>query len=337
MLPNAAIASPLAAALFATVFPHVSVTVAPGLPCPTVAQIESAIENERGPDAAATGAAYQLRIAPAADQVRADLVDATGAASWSRSFPAGAASSSRCGSVAEAIALIVERQFRGISWTSPAAIEIEGAHATSPSASASTASSGAEDSRVTPTATLRASTVPAPQPASAPLLIAFAGAGEWTRTEAPSLAVELRGRLRGAWQAGLGTLLPPSRASVGLADSGGHAKVAAVPLLVAVGIERYVTPRLSLNAGAEVLLSVERGESTGIALPATAWRGVLCGGAIAGAALALGDRLRLDLRLGGYHSLLGRSYTVDGVSGTVLEPPAWQAVARIGLAWVFAR
>ena len=136
-----------------------------------------------------------------------------------------------------------------------------------------------------------------------------------------------------------GAILPPSSSSLILytASDGStpQAKVMALPFLASFGVERPLARRLAVGVGAEGLLTFERGESVGIASPRTAWRTVLAGGLAAGGILALGGRLRLELRAGAYRTLLGRSFTFDGVGGDLLEPPAWQALVRVGLGWVF--
>jgi len=342
MLFGAALAPPAftatLAAAFAAIFPPVSVTVATGLACPPPEAIERAIASVRDGDPPAAGPAYRLRVAAAGDTIRAELTSPEGAAVWTRALPAGPAA---CTSGADALALMVERELRRLAWTPPPAAPT--------AATGSRAVDTTADPRTPPTVIASAPVSGARPPAAAsqapvlpsrgPRLAAGIGPALWSRTGSAALAVEGRVRLAGVWQAGLGAIVPPASSSLTLytaADgSAPQAKVTAVPFVVAFGAERPVSRRLALGASAEGLVTFERGESVGIAVSRTAWRTVLAGGIAASGALALGDRVRLDLRAGAYRTLLGRSFTVDGVGGDLLEPPAWQALVRLGLQWVF--
>lgn len=342
----ALLASPLAAALVATVFPSVSVTVEPGLPCPKVDAVERAIATVRGGDLAAAGGAYQVRLWRVGDAVRADLTSADGAAVWSRSIANGPSPSS-CASVADAVALIVERHFREVAWKPDA---LDAREAPPPPV----------DARALPEATPRSAppvgltATPSPLPTAAregtpdpedpplgtgpPRLVVLLGPTYWTRPNGASAALEARVRLHRSLQAGAGVMLPPSSSSVALDhDGNGTVKLTTVPVLASLGLERPVTRRLSAHAAIEGLVTFERGQAESIAEPATAWRTMLAAGAGAGIAWALGERLRLDARVSGYRTLLGRPYAVAGIPGTVLDPPAWQGLVRVAVGWTFAR
>lgn len=350
MLSGAALASPLAAAMVAATFPPVAVSVAPGLPCPTAEAVERAITAVREGDPMEPGPGYRLRLTATGGTIRADLTSPDGVAVWTRALPAGPAA---CTSGAEALALMVERELRQLAWTAPAAEPTaatgprpatEPTDAPGPPRAVAAADSRAPAAAIA-SAPIAAATPTAPDPrgpvvpAHGPRLAASLGPTLWSRAGTAALALEGRVGLGGVWQAGLGAIVPPSSSSIILytaADgSTPQAKVTALPFLVAFGAERPVTRRLALALGAEALLTIERGESVGIAVPRTAWRSVLAGGLAAGGAFVLGERLRLDLRAGAYRTLLGRSFTVDGVGGDLLEPPAWQALVRLGLQWVF--
>ena len=334
MLSGAAITSPLVAAIVSATFPPVSVSVAPGLACPTNDAVERAIAAVREGAPASTGPSYRLRLAAAGPTIRADLTSADGAAVWTRMIPAGPAA---CSSGAEAVALIVEREFREIAWTPPAAAPSPPARADRPGDSPPPPAPSVASAPAAGVVTARSL---APDlPSFGPRMAASVGPALWSRGGTAAVSVEARLRVAGAWQAGLGAIVPPSSTSLtlytGADGSAPQATVTVVPFLVAFGVERPVARRVDLGAAAEGLLTFERGESAGIAAPRTAWRSVLAGGVAGGGALALGDRVRLDVRVGAYRTLLGRSFTVDGVAGDVLEPPAWQALVRVGLGWVF--
>jgi hypothetical protein len=349
-MPSGAVllAPSLAATLLATVFPSVSVTVAPELSCPTAGAVTSAIAGVRGGDPTAAGAAYQLRLGRSGDAVRADLTSAAGTAIWSRSFATGPSASS-CASVADAVALIVERHFREVAWK-PDAPDTAG-DAPPPARAGRPAVTSPPLPSLAAVATLTAA--PAAPPvtsapvragherpslgAAAPGLVVLLGPTYWTRSNSASAMLEARARIHRDLQAGVGVMLPPSSSSVALdRDGSGRVRVTAVPVLASFGLERPVTRQLSAQAAVEGLVTFERGQAESIAEPATAWRTMLAGGAGAGIAWAFGDHLRLDARLSGYRTLLGRPYAVTGVPGTVLDPPVWQGLVRVGLGWTFS-
>jgi hypothetical protein len=339
------LASPLAAAIVATVFPSVAVTVDPGLSCPRADAVERAIAGVRGGDPVAVGDPHQLRLGRAGDAIRADLTGAGGTPVWWRSFPGGPSASS-CASVADAVALIVERHFREVAWK-PDAPAAEDAPAPVDHRAAVAPPPPSDPAAATLAATATAPSAPTGPPppgrdeppltTTAPRLVVLLGPTYWTRSNGASVAVEVRARVHESLQAGIGVMLPPSSSSVSLyKDGSGQVHVTAVPVLASFGLERPVTRRVSLQAAAEGLVTFERGQAESIAEPATAWRTMLSAGAGVGAAWALGDRLRLDARLSGYRTLLGRPYAVEGIPGTVLDPPAWQGLVRIALGWTFA-
>ena len=107
-------------------------------------------------------------------------------------------------------------------------------------------------------------------------------------------------------------------------------------MLASLGLAYAPHPRLALHGGAEVLLTLERGQTQSIAVPATSWRTVLAAGLGASATFALTDRLLLTARLAGYRAALGRSYAIEGLAGNVLDPPSWQAMFGLGLGWIIS-
>lgn len=93
-------------------------------------------------------------------------------------------------------------------------------------------------------------------------------------------------------------------------------------------------PPPSSAASARVSLAIERGQTQSIAVPAAAWRTVFAAGIGGSGSLALGEHLLLTARLAGYRTALGRSYSVAGIDGNVLDPPGWQAIFGLGLGWI---
>ena len=132
---------------------------------------------------------------------------------------------------------------------------------------------------------------------------------------------------------GLGVWLPLIRSDQSVDNGQGRAHVAGVPVKARVAAAgRH--GRLTVGAGIEGLLTFEQGQSLDIAAPATAQRMVLAAGLGRGAAYAVGPRRRVAADVAGYRTLLGPSFTIGGVSGPVLEPPAWQGVLALRLEWI---
>jgi len=315
-LPSAILVSGLASTVMATAMPPVSVSVAPGLPCPAAATIQEALASVRGSDAAVGANAFALRLEPWPGGLRAELADPLGVPVWTRALTTGP---SECESAARAVALIVERHFRELAWTPEPPPKTDGPLAPPPAAAATTATASAPEPRRPParfTATL--------------------GPAFWTRMNSLGAQLEARARLAqtGPLFVGLGVFLPPAESTVGLASTGGQVKVAAFPVLGSVGVAHTTAPRLALHADLELMVTIERGQAQSIAVPASAWRTVVAAGVGGGGSLALGQHLLLTARLAGYRTALGRSYSVAGIDGNVLDPPGWQAIFGLGLGWI---
>jgi hypothetical protein len=251
------------------------------------------------------------------DGAHVELRDAAGQSLLSRDLPLA---STDCGAAADAIALIVDRYFRALAWAPPTP-------AVAPAAPAAGDALG-----VTSTAA-PVDTVNDGRRALAPRLVLGAGPAVWTRTSSVGVAVGGRVRVRGPLYVGLAALVPPFHATAGLSAGGGRAETSGVPLLPSIGAERSFG-RWTVTAAAAGLVTIEKGQSQSIAAPATAWRAVLAAGLGAGGAYRLTERLRVALDVGGYRTVLGRSFVVSGVPGDVLEPAPWQAVATLALEWL---
>ncbi|HEX2657964.1 MAG TPA: hypothetical protein VHU40_06815 [Polyangia bacterium] len=315
---SAILVSRLVLGLTATAMPPVSVAAAPDLPCPSPAAIQQALAEVRGADAPVGANAFALRLEKAPGGLRADLADPLGAPVWSRALTTAP---SECESAARAVALIVERHFRELAWT-PEPAPPPPVLPTPPLVEPAPA-----------TVSTPAAAPPVTRPP--PRVMVALGPAYWTRANTFGVLLDARARLpRGPLVVGLGLLAPPSDASVGLGSSGGQVEVAAWPVLGSIGVAHAPARNVALHAAAELMLTVERGQTQSIVVPATAWRTVLAGGLAAGASLALGDNLLLTARLAGYRAALGRSYTVAGIGGNVLDPPRWQAILGLGLGWI---
>ncbi len=343
----------LRAQIFSTVIPGVSVIAAPGMVCPSPDAVEVALDRVRDGAAPAPGPAFRLFLDRTAERARIDLRDSAGASLLAREIPV---TPHDCDHAAQAIALIVERHFRELSWSPPDAPRTPPpapAAARAPSAAPSPGPSAA----VTPPPgrTLDRPSLPGkgpsqgppnPQrdgarepsshaPARLPRLVVAAGPTFWTR-EGGTFALALGARLRPAdlLHVGMAVLVPPFHATADLGTgTGGQAQAWGLPVLASVGVARSLG-RLTVGVDASGLLTIERGESTGIAAPATAWRGVLAAGLGLAASWPLTARLRVAGALTGYRTLLGRSYVIAGIPGNILEPSSWQAMLTLGAEWI---
>lgn len=313
-----------------TDIPPVSVVNAPGLDCPQTAAVDRALAGARGPRSPGAqpqqpgpGDVWTLAVEPAAGaQVRVSLRDPAGA-TVSRVL---AAQPPGCESTAEAIAIVVERYFRDIAWTPPEARRTVAPG--SPSTSSTT----------TPPATaiaVVANTAPPPRLFSDPPRFALgAGPAFWTRTGTLAVGLDARLRVAGPVLVGLGVLLPPFRSDENLPTAAGQPQARAhiwgIPILARAAVAG-TRGRFGGTAGIEALVTVEQGESQGIASPARESRTVMATGVAVGGSVALGARARIAADLAGYRAALGRSFQVGGLADSVLEPPAWQAVFALRL------
>ena len=169
-----------------------------------------------------------------------------------------------------------------------------------------------------------------------PRLAFGAGPAFWTRGSTFAVAVAGRWRVlaHDPLEVGASVLLPPGQTSAAV-GSGGRVHVDAMPVIASVGL---VSPlgRLAAGVHAGALWTIERGQSESIVAPATAWRAILGAGAGISAAWPITARLRLAGAVDGYRTVLGRSYAISGVPGTVLDPSPWQATVALGVEWVFS-
>ena len=169
-----------------------------------------------------------------------------------------------------------------------------------------------------------------------PRLAFGAGPAFWTRGSTFAVAVAGRWRIlaHGPLEVGASVLLPPGQTSAAV-GSGGSVHVDAVPVMASVGLV-WPLGRMAAGVHAGALWTIERGQSESIVTPATAWRAILGAGAGISAAWPITGRLRLAGAVDGYRTVLGRSYAISGVPGTVLDPSPWQATVALGVEWVFS-
>ena len=158
------------------------------------------------------------------------------------------------------------------------------------------------------------------------------GAAWWTRSTTAAVLLDARVRLAGPVCVGAGVLLPSFGADEQLSLGGGSVRVSGVPIVAHLAVAG-LRGRWGGSLGLESLLTLEQGQSQGIASSTTVSRSVLGVGLGVGGSVALGSGIRIAADLAGYRSVLGRSFVVDGIADPVLEPPVWQAIIGARLEW----
>ena len=291
--------------------------VAPGVDCPGLEAIERSL-GERRIDPGGSGWRLTLEVGqdeaadepsggPSALVLRLRLHQPAGELVLERLMTV---ERDRCETAAEAIALVVERYFRELSWTSGA-----------PAVRAPTPPPAAPSLRETVSREV-------PRPAR---VIALLGPAWWTRRPSPlAAAAELRVRVAGPVHVGLGFLFPGATAAEEL-PGGGGATLRSWPFLLRALAEKR-RGLLAAAAGLDALVSVEGGRSSGIPQPAARRRVMLAAGASLGLAWLPTPRLRVAVEVGAARALVGNDFVVGGY-GRVLAPPAWQGLAALRLGW----
>jgi hypothetical protein len=310
----------LGALVALAVVPSIEVVRAPDDNCPSTEQLQAAFESSRAAPDGTDPRPHRLLLTRTADRTLVELTDAAGQSLLSRELRLA---SNDCANAADAIALIVERYFRDLTWAPP------------PRSSASIAPPP-EPAPEGPSV-LRA--IPAENDQAhagdrrSPRLVLGAGPAYWTRTDGLGVAVTARLRVLGPLHVGIAGLVPPFHMTSALGGSGGRAETTGVPIIASIGATRAAGP-WAVTANASGLATVEKGQSQSIAAPATAWRTVLAAGLGVAGTRRVTERLRIAADLAGYRAVLGRSYVVAGIPGQVLEPSPWQAVVMVNLEWI---
>ncbi len=315
------------AALWAGV-PGLSVVAQPAdAVCPGPGLVDAALETRLGPGAAGTGAgsdSWVLRYeAPTANagatggSLRLTLQDPSGRSRLDRDL---STAGEPCEQRADAIALIVERFFRGIGWTAGAAL---------PGASASAAVAP-------PTPVSPSPPAPIPAPAhdgAAPLppRLAVGGGAVLLGGRAPLVGVglDVSARIGGSLAASVGVVLPPGEATA--AVGAGSATVRSLPIR-ASGRWVWRVQSFRLAAGPEGLLAWESGRTRDIAQPGSESRRVLSVGVVGAADLLVSPRWQVGIEAASHYTVLAHRFTVGG-AGEVLRPPRLQGLilARVGV------
>jgi hypothetical protein len=295
----------LAAALLALL--ALDVSAAPDA-CPAEAEVAAAVAARLPADPRAT-AGWRLSVAPIAGGERAvllELADATGMPRLGRTLAIG---ESTCRSIADAVALVVERYFSELGSGEDAA---------------------AERARMSP------APAPAPVLEARPRLeaIGAAGGGHYAGL-GPRAALELRARIVGAFELGAGVGLPATRTEA-ITGGTGSARLISWPLRLTAGAVFAIGTGRALGVAADALFSVESARTEGIPHVADNSRTTLGLGASLTAMQRLSRRFRVGIELAA-HRDAGPAFMLDGQNGTrreVLEVPSWDLLAsvRVGFA-----
>jgi hypothetical protein len=270
--------------------------------CPAAAAIERALARRRfAPQHPGWRVAVRaIRSTTNGTLLRVLVHEPSGVAVFERELEVTPAA---CDSAAEAIALMVERYFRDVAWSTGPAIE--------------------------PAAKLDSDTRPTPQHAR---LLALLGPTFWTRQSWVGASAEVRAGAGGPIQGGVGFLVPPGSQTEAL-RGGGQARLSAWPVTLRALVEKR-RDTLALTAGLDLLVTAERGESAQIPMPAVQRRLLLGAGVSLGMAWLATPKLGVVLEVSGMRLCAGRDFQIAGLGrGSILTPPLWQAMTSIRLGW----
>jgi hypothetical protein len=280
-------------------------TGSPDALCPELGATQTAVQARLGvvgvEGRAGWMARYTMWHAPDEyrDFVRLDLTDPSGARRLHRDLPLAGES---CSTMANVIALVLERFFR----------ELDGVRETAASTGgASTETEPVSPAHANPLAVLGLAGAAFPSPVQPGLMA--------------SLAVERR-HLRVSMNAGWAA----STTTETIGSSGSARLTTSVPIRWAMAW-RSRLGRLHLHLGPEVFAAYERARSS-IAIPGENSRLAVGAGVQAGAALFLGRHLRLTSDFAVDHVWGGGRFVVDDKE--VLRLP-WRGLAAIGVAYEF--
>lgn len=209
-----------------------------------------------------------------------------------------------CQTLAEAAALIVERFFTDLDWTSGRPLP--------------------------PPAELSMAAAPTPSPLN---MLVTARVGAWTRSQRTAAGV-LGLRWERRWLDGELSLVLPAVSQEEMRPDGGKASLSAIALTASVGL-RWQPRRLQLRAGPIAVVDHEWARTEGIRLQGNNTRLTLAAGLSAGATYAVSQRWRLGLDVWGTMTALGDRFVVEGW-GTVLTPPRFQIAALLGVNYVLS-
>ena len=290
--------------------------------CPDAGAIQRALGPLASPAGGPASPAWTLSTEPGAATLRLALREPGGRLALAREIATGDLD---CGAVTDLVALVLERFFRDVAWTSDA---------TSPAAARSLPPAPPATAAVV-------SPAPVPVPAGAavarpPRLVLSLGPAWWSRASAPvSVVVEARARVAGPASVALGLLLPGLHATQPVGGDGGQATLDTWPaawLRIAAEAGRA---RLFYGASVDGFFTYERAATTGIAMTRDNDRVLVAAGLGLGGGWTLAPRWRISLDASVHRAVLGSSFVVDG-RGTVLDPSAFQGLVTLRVGYVIA-
>jgi hypothetical protein len=301
-VPAAAALAPLAALLWV----GIDVTARPeDTRCPSRAALAAALEGRVPAAAAGWSVRYRVeaRGAPADENhLWLELRDARGELRLRREL---SIADDGCEAAADALALIVARHFREVSWTGAVPLP-DMARAPEPPP-------------------------PPPPPAARPWEAQAAAVARRELQVAPGLAVDARRRLGASWVVGVGLIL---QAPVSEQLTAGEARLWSLPVHASVR-RAFQGRRMGLELGPRVTVAAERAV-TSVGGAAAGHRVVAAVGGVSAARWRLSPAWTVAAELAVEATVFDPSFYVLGTSGAVLTPRRVQAVGLLGLAWSFA-
>jgi hypothetical protein len=276
--------------------------------CPRPDRVSALLADRAGAAAIETGAApwrLRYRLQPSAGALELELVDPSGRVAARRQMQVA---SSECEAGAVAMVAVVERYFRGVTWTSGAAL---------------------------PAPIVSAPALPVPESrlqvglgVNAALWLADAvrpRAVVGAHLAAPSIGARF----------GVQVLLPAGERVERL--GGGAAVSESIwPLRISAALAGRSGP-FTASLGPDALFTLGFGRSSGLPSLDSGTRLTVAFGAAAALHLPVG-RWHLVLDLAAHRHVAGKTFHIDGADGgrvLVLNSPAWQGLAALGLSRTF--
>jgi len=277
--------------------------------CPSPADVTDAIGRRMPAPAVGDSdwsVSYAVEGSPPARVVSLRLLAADGAPVLERRF---ALVEGECVTAAATIAVIVERYFRDLGWTTGAPLPPVNVREPPPLPAAADAA------------------------ASEKLRLSAGVAVRGTGTAGVAASIGGRLRLLGPVHLGLAMLVPSDHATQTLA-LGGQVQVDGWQGRLSAWVVTAGS-RLEWGAGLDALASVQTASSSGITDPARKSRAVLAVGVGGGPCLHLGRRWRIALDLAVYRTLPVTTLyvTENGVDHDVLAPSRWRFLAALGIGY----
>jgi hypothetical protein len=276
--------------------------------CPTRASVSQALEQRLGDGAGRTPWRLRYQVVPdvaGEREVEVALLSPAGQPALRRQLRVASAD---CALGAEAVAIVVEEYFRGVGWSRGQPL---------PPATP-----------VAPPAVVAAPAARLPAPQGGPRLVLAAGAAGGIDTSAWARPrISARVRLFGPVHLGVASELPGRSRTQPV--GAGEARLSSWPVSLSVPLV-YRWPRLELEAGPEVALTLDFASSRAVSRPASQQRTTLAIGAGVALAVPLAGRWRVLAGLAGHRGVLG-SELVFNQTSVVLPIPRWRGLVHVGV------